>query len=104
MIEDHRAEPSHAAIFAVVVVLEVVVPRLLGDKDEALTKFIVELLTLLGSSSASSNSSPQIAAHSSRASSPLENPIPSIEYVAQRLEPSTCFLPSLQPCIHLWRW
>ncbi|KAK6138937.1 hypothetical protein DH2020_027318 [Rehmannia glutinosa] len=48
MIEDHRAGPPHAAILAVVVVLVMVVPTLLGDQGEALTDFIAELLSPVG--------------------------------------------------------
>ncbi|CAA2965018.1 uncharacterized protein LOC111372763 [Olea europaea subsp. europaea] len=48
MIEDRRARPPHAAILAVVVVLVMVVPTLLGDQGEALTEFIAEMLSPVG--------------------------------------------------------
>ncbi|XP_057772369.1 uncharacterized protein LOC130991930 [Salvia miltiorrhiza] len=48
MIEERRAGPPHAAILAVVVVLVMVVPTLLGDQGEALTEFIAELLSPVG--------------------------------------------------------
>ncbi|KAL8484971.1 hypothetical protein ACS0TY_027325 [Phlomoides rotata] len=48
MIEDRRAGPPHAAIIAVVVVLVMVVPTLLGDQGEAVTEFIAELLSPVG--------------------------------------------------------
>ncbi|KAL1543085.1 hypothetical protein AAHA92_20100 [Salvia divinorum] len=48
MIEEQRAGPPHAAILAVVVVLVMVVPTLLGDQGEAVTEFIAELLSPVG--------------------------------------------------------
>ncbi|KAL8047632.1 hypothetical protein ABFS82_07G013500 [Erythranthe guttata] len=48
MIEERRAGPPHAAILAVVVVLVMVVPTLLGDQGEALTGFVAELLSPVG--------------------------------------------------------
>ncbi|KAL3812897.1 hypothetical protein ACJIZ3_014165 [Penstemon smallii] len=48
MIEERRAGAPHAAILAVVVVLVMVVPTLLGDQGEALTEFIAELLSPVG--------------------------------------------------------
>ncbi|KAH6769689.1 transmembrane protein [Perilla frutescens var. hirtella] len=48
MIEERRAGPPHAVILAVVVVLVMVVPTLLGDQGEALTDFIAELLSPVG--------------------------------------------------------
>ncbi|KAL8481507.1 hypothetical protein ACS0TY_027859 [Phlomoides rotata] len=48
MIEDRRAGPPHAAIIAIVVVLVMVVPTLLGDQGEAVTEFIAELLSPVG--------------------------------------------------------
>ncbi|CAA2997984.1 uncharacterized protein LOC111372763 [Olea europaea subsp. europaea] len=48
MIEDRHARPPHAAILAVVVVLVMVVPTLLGDQGEALTEFIAEMLSPVG--------------------------------------------------------
>ncbi|KAG6432132.1 hypothetical protein SASPL_103706 [Salvia splendens] len=48
MIEERRAGPPHAAILAVVVVLVMVVPTLLGDQGEAVTEFIAEMLSPVG--------------------------------------------------------
>ncbi|PIN01291.1 hypothetical protein CDL12_26199 [Handroanthus impetiginosus] len=48
MIEDRRAGPPHDAILAVVVVLVLVLPTLLGDQGEAITEFIAELLSPVG--------------------------------------------------------
>lgn len=48
MIEERRAGTPHAAILAVVVVLVLVVPTLLGDQGEALTEFIAEMLSPVG--------------------------------------------------------
>ncbi|KAL7144448.1 hypothetical protein ABFS83_07G012900 [Erythranthe nasuta] len=48
MIEERRAGAPHAAILAVVVVLVMVVPTLLGDQGEALTGFVAELLSPVG--------------------------------------------------------
>lgn len=48
MIEDRRAGPRHAAILAAVVVAVMVVPTLLGDQGEALTGFVLELLSPVG--------------------------------------------------------
>ncbi|KAL2506879.1 hypothetical protein Adt_22509 [Abeliophyllum distichum] len=48
MIEERRAGTPHAAILAVVVVLVLVVPTLLGDQGEAITEFIAELLSPVG--------------------------------------------------------
>ncbi|XP_047951185.1 uncharacterized protein LOC125196633 [Salvia hispanica] len=48
MIEEQRAGAPHAAILAVVVLLVMVVPTLVGDQGEALTEFIAELVSPVG--------------------------------------------------------
>lgn len=48
MIEDRGRGPPHAILLAVVLVLVVAVPMLLGDQGEAITEFIADLLSPVG--------------------------------------------------------